>query len=385
MRVEDLRYKLCDRLLARRSEIEQTALSRVHAIADDVEGVDPEYLAGLRSAVSTGIRYGIEAVTFSEDGMPPIPTPLLAQARLAARNDVKLDTVLRRYLAGYRVLGDFLIEEAEVCGVRDRDSMKGVMRVQTILLDRLVTAIGEEYEREARSRRHSGRDRRLERVERLLTGELLDTTDLAYDLDAHHLSVVASGPDAVATVAHLTRAMKSRNLTVRRGEETVWAWFAANDPADPGEVERELPDLPVGVSVALGEPGKGFAGWRLSHQQAKAALPIAQVSPSRVARYADVALVSSIRQDETLVASLQCLYLEPLTAAPDGGVVLRETLRAYFATGRNASSAAASLTVDRRTVTNRLRAVEECIDRQIDECAVDLQMALKLEWFGLLQ
>jgi hypothetical protein len=44
--------------------------------------------------------------------------------RLAARKGVRLDTVLRRYLAGYTLFGDFLIEETEAapCAEAPRSS-----------------------------------------------------------------------------------------------------------------------------------------------------------------------------------------------------------------------------------------------------------------------
>jgi DNA-binding PucR family transcriptional regulator len=57
----------------------------------------------------------------------------------------------------------------------------------------------------------------------------------------------------------------------------------------------------------------------------------------------------------------------------------RETLRAYFAAGRNISSAAAALSVHRDTVSNRLRAIEAKIGRPPDACAADLELALRLE------
>ncbi len=131
--------------------------------------------------------------------------------------------------------------------------------------------------------------------------------------------------------------------------------------------------------MASGEPGRGLAGWRLTHRQAAAALAIAQRGQRRHARYAEVALIASLVQDELLVASLRSLYLLPLARSPDGGAVLREALRAYFGAGRNLTSAAAALGIDRRTVANRLRMVEECVGRSLDECALDLQMALRLD------
>ena len=84
-------------------------------------------------------------------------------------------------------------------------------------------------------------------------------------------------------------------------------------------------------------------------------------------------------QDELLASSLRKLYLEPLEAERDGGEVARETLRAYFAADRNVSSAAAILDVERRTVSNRLRSIEQRLGRQLSSCAVELSIALRLE------
>ena len=99
-------------------------------------------------------------------------------------------------------------------------------------------------------------------------------------------------------------------------------------------------------------------------------------------RYGDVALLVSALQDELLVSSLHRLYLEPLEAERDGGKALRETLRAYFAAGRNVSSAGAALGVNRNTVANRLRAVEAAIGRPISSRAAEVEIALRLADIG---
>ena len=57
----------------------------------------------------------------------------------------------------------------------------------------------------------------------------------------------------------------------------------------------------------------------------------------------------------------------------------RETLRAYFAAERNVSSTAAALGVDRRTVTNRIRAIEDLFGRPLKDFATELETALRLD------
>ncbi len=55
----------------------------------------------------------------------------------------------------------------------------------------------------------------------------------------------------------------------------------------------------------------------------------------------------------------------------------RETLRAYFEADRNVSSTAAALGVDRRTVRNRIGAIEELLGRPLRGSLADLEIALR--------
>jgi hypothetical protein len=308
-----------------------------------------------------------------------MPTVLLSQARLAARHAIKLETVLRRYVAGYTLLGDFLIEESERCGPLDGASLKRLLRVQAALLDRLIAAVSEEYEREAQARPGSAEQRLAKRVEQLLEGQRLDTSELPYEFEGTHLGLVAKGPGAEEAVREIARPLDRRLLVVPRGEETVWGWLGGRRGLDPGELGPLVsPHLPEQVSLAIGEPGEGLEGWRFSHRQAKAALPIALRGADAV-RYADVALLASMLQDELLATSLRKIYLEPLGTERDGGEIARETLRAYFACGRNVSSAAARLGVSRRTVTSRLRAIETSLEYSLEGSAGEIEAALCLQ------
>jgi purine catabolism regulator len=69
----------------------------------------------------------------------------------------------------------------------------------------------------------------------------------------------------------------------------------------------------------------------------------------------------------------------PLDNLRIGGLVARETLRAYFKCQRNASSAAAQLDVTRHTVKNRLGDIDEALGRSHNTCLAELEVALRLE------
>src|SRR4249919_3321922 len=106
------RATLVERLAERRSEIERAVTTMVYAIADPKEATDPTYVEGLRMAIDAAIDYALASVEQSQARPPQVPAAVLTQARIAARNGVTLDTVLRRYFAGYTLFGDFLVEEA---------------------------------------------------------------------------------------------------------------------------------------------------------------------------------------------------------------------------------------------------------------------------------
>jgi PucR C-terminal helix-turn-helix domain/GGDEF-like domain len=375
---ERARATLAERLHARSSEIEQAAMTRLYGIAESGNPSDPEYSEGLRTAIAAALGYLLEGVERGEAWPSPPPAAVLVQARLAARRGISLDTVVRRCFAGYTLFCDFLVQEAEVGGLLQTAEIKCLLRAQATCFDCVLAAVTEEYAREAEAAPDSTEERRTERVRRLLVGERLGAAELEYDLGGRHLGAIARGPGSVDVLRVMASDLDLRLLAVQADEETVWAWVGARRELDLEEIERFVSSTwPSHLILAVGEPGQGQEGWRLTHQQAKAALPIAARTPGSIVRYADVALLASAIHDELLATSLRQLYLVPLEAGRDGGEALRQTLRAYFMAERNASSAAAAIGVDRSTVTNRLRAIEAKIGRSLSDCAAEMEVALR--------
>ena len=247
-------------------------------------------------------------------------------------------------------------------------------------VNRLVEAGCEEHGPEGHHGARSPERRRSEQVLRLLSGGPFEPSELGYELDAWHLGAVASGPEARAALRSLAKALDRRLLLVRGEPDLAWAWLGgARPPSSRRASEAAAERRPEGVCLALGEPGEGPDGWRLTHRQARAAFPIARRRAEGPVRYADVALLAAALQDDLLATSLRRLYLEPLAVGRDSGARLRETLRAYFAAGLNVSSTAAALEVTRRTVRNRLYAVEELLGCPLGAVDAQLDLALDLE------
>jgi hypothetical protein len=374
-----LRTTLRSRLEARRSEIERALLTRVYGVADPTEVDDPTYTVGFRAAAEAAFDFAL--ATLEQPHLAsPVPPVLLSQARLAARNDVSLDTVLRRYAAGHALLVDFLFEEAQGVELLPATALRRIFAATSSTFDRLLAAVGEEYSRELVDRADfSPQHRKSQLVRRLLAGEPLDPAGLAYDLDVWHVGLVLKGVDGRQQLRELATTIDCRLLLVEPQEQLVWAWLGTRHSLDPAELLRLCRGvLAPGMCMVLGEPGAGTAGWRLSHEQAMAALPVALRGEAPCVRYGDVALLASILQDELLITSLRQLYLVPLEDQRDGGANALHTLRVYFELERNASSAAVALGVSRQTVAYRLRAIEHRLGRRLSNCFAELDAAMQL-------
>jgi hypothetical protein len=375
MRIEEIRRGLTERLRARRPEIEQAALTRVHAIADPKESADPEYTQGLRTAIAAAIAYGIDALERSEDRATPIPTALLSQARLAARNRIPLETVLRRYFAGYTLLGDFVLEEAERAGIGSGTPLKRLLRTQAALFDRMIAAVTGEYGRE-QGRPKSIVERRAELVSRLLDGELVSASELGYEVEAWHLGIVTIDTEGEQAVRALASALDRRVLIVPRIDRATWVWLGGRERLHLDDLEQALST--VSGPLAVGEQAKGRHGWRTTHLQAKAVFAIA-LRARELTRYANKGLLAAVAADDLLPEFLTDRYIAPLRANRNGGKDALATLRAYIASERNISASAALLNASRRTVANRLTAIEKRLGRPLGSIGAELDLALRLE------
>ena len=377
------RNQIAAGLRRRRRELEEALLTRIYGIHESVD-VDPEYRHGLRAAVVATVDYAVALVESGEEQAPPIPAVFLLQSRLAARNGVPLEVVMRRYFSGFMLLSDFVLAEVDAVGSQRGPSLHRLLVSHGAHLDQLVDTISQEYNRELASHAkiRSSQEWRTERVRRLLAGEELDLGDFGYDLTGWHVGLIVTGERAGSVLAELAGVLQRRLLHVFAEEIVAWAWLGARERFDAAEVARQAETLcSPGQRLAVGEPGRGVGGWRDTHRQALAAIPLIGNRSGNVIRYRDVALIGAVLSDEVLGRFLQQRYLDPLADERDGGEAFRRTLAAYLSAGQNISSAAAALGVNRQTVRKRLDAIEERLGSTVTACATEAEIALRLHHY----
>ncbi|HEX3238518.1 MAG TPA: helix-turn-helix domain-containing protein [Solirubrobacterales bacterium] len=375
------RAELAERLLIRRPEIEDAFLTRASAIGalEDVD--DVEYQDGFRRAVYAAFDFTVSIIE-REGETPPIPMALLSQARLAARNSVGLDTILRRYFAGSALLDSFVVSEID-----QETWLKGLWQRftydRTAAFDFLIAAVTEEHQRELLAKREKRFDKVLVPITRILEGEFPERFDLDYDFSATHVAMVVVGPDARSSIRDLAQALDGRVLFAQADRQSTWFWIGRRKGIRREQLAATLKVLPeTGFRLGVGEPGDGLAGWRMSHKQAKAALPIALRGASTSAIYGDVCIQASIVAEPLLADTLHAMYVRPLIQSRNGHTYV-ETLRRYFAADRNAASTAESLGVSRQTVASRLQAVEGILGCPLPTCADTVAAALRFhDWQG---
>ena len=378
--LEEVRAGVVAGLRLRQLEIEEAIFAHVlDGVSDPVGAGDEEYIAGLRATITAVVEYGLAGIDIGEERSEPIPLAAIMQAQHAVRLGVGLETVLCRYIVGFELMVKLVTHDAE-----DISSEKGVLAavisLQASLLERLVSSVTCAYLSEAECAGSSAELRRAELVQRLLDGATVDASSLGYDFGAWHTGVIATGANAQRALQVLAADRGQRLLAVQQGDDVVWAWLGGHRRPAFRDIECVLSSVewPVEVSLAVGEPGRGVNGWRQTHWQAREALRALR-RPQRLSRYANVAILALVLQNELAARSLREIYLAPLGARRGQGGVARRTLRVYFKAGCNAASAAKELGVTPKTVRRRMQEIEQRLGRPLPTCNAELEVALRLE------
>jgi hypothetical protein len=375
-----LRRATAERLRERREEIYEAVIHRAFSVAPPSGKEVPGYVEALRGAIPSAVEHAFHAIEVGEDRTGPTPAAIFVQAAASARSNVGLEVVMRRYAAGYSTISDFLHQAVRASGEGSIQGYPVLQRDLTALFDRFVVEVTETYRHAEGKTLPSPEERRLERVARLLAGDLVDPAGLDYPLEGYHLALIISGDGHQEAAPDMARRLDRHLLTGERSIGRTTIWLGGRRLLTEEDLEEVLETLVAeGLHLTMGEPGEGLAGWRRSRRQAEAAQLVAERTEDPIVRYRDVAFLSAALRDPDLAHFLAEAYVEPLG---DDRYQLGQTILTLIEMNGNASSTGAALGITRQTVASRMRAVEDKLGRALGSCAGDLQTALRLAGLG---
>jgi DNA-binding PucR family transcriptional regulator len=323
------------------------------------------------------------------------PPATIAYARELAHLGIPVLSLLRANRVAHVTIWRWFMERART-HFPDPTEMAFVIEEFTAasfaFTDAITDGISAEYQAERERWVRSAAAVRSELIGDLLSGASIDPHTasgvLRYELGRHHVAFVAwrdspdlegtadAGLEAVATEIAAALGV-DRPLLSPVGQGTLAAWLGSRSPLAPDALARV--GVPDGVSIAIGSPGAGVAGFRRSHQQALSAREIALLSRRTGAtQYRDIALLAIATSDLEQAREFVEAELGTLAGADDATRRLAATLRVYLEELGSPRRTGHRLGIHENTVANRVRAAEEQLGAPWDHRVPELLLALEL-------
>ncbi|MCC8929223.1 MULTISPECIES: PucR family transcriptional regulator [Nocardiaceae] len=334
------------------------------------------------------------------DDSAEVDLPLAAHdlARTIARRGLHLRVLMQIYRVGQKALLRFA---AETASERITDPVlepKVLIRLLeranhwlNVSLEILTDTYSEERERGL-----SGAfARQAETVQAIIRGEIVDaaaaSNRLNYPLIRHNTALVLwfdnvpseQTEDVIGVLNSVVRAVAAtigarQLLTLPSGSRGLWAWLSMDVESDLAAVDIGA-DIPAGISIAMGNPGKGIRGFRQSHTEAVSAQHISehQEVAARPILYADVEIIHLLDGHPDAARALVSRELRGLDGTDAASTQLRRTLRTYLNVNRSPDAAARALGVHKNTVRYRIQRAEEMLGHPIGANRLKLELALE--------
>ena len=365
------------------NDLVEEMLGRMQDQAPDFDTSSrPELAAGLRASCYGNIRLALGAL--GTDRRPPRSSPpeALHEARATARAGVPLEPLLHTYRIGHAVVLERFFAHVEAlnlsAGQRQSATLIG-SKYLFAYVDRVVGEVSEEYAAERERVLRSSIQRRVQLVRDVLAGADIDSAELGYRLEQHHVAVIATGTQAEASLRDLARRLERQLLTIAMTDDMVWAWLGSlRAPAPEHGLDDGLLDPTGRARYAVGDMASGVTGFRASHEQALAAHRVSAHLPQSVTRYHDVALEAALLSDVRGAKRFVDRELGALGEPDPRNRALCETLHCYLRSGFNAAATAAVLHVSDRTVAYRIHRAEELLGHPVLTRSAELAAAIRL-------
>ena len=392
----DLVRRIARTVLDEPADLMTEVYAAVSAAADEPMRSEPMLAAEVAASTRANVLHWAAGIARDPGGRVPanLSPEVLGIAREAFRRGIE-QTVYTTYHAGQNVVWVYWMRTAFSLSADPavlRQALEAGSRSLADFVDDMVAALSEQLRRERAELARSSHVRRFEVVSLILDSAPITTarasTQLGDDLRLQHTAVVLwtdpRRPDqaALAQAAEaLGPATGARQiLTVIASSSSVWVWLAAAADTDAATITAVTAAHPA-IRVAVGPGGTGVDGFRRSHFDAVATQRLMSRRPDlRVARFADVQLVTLAIQDEQRAREFVARTLGRLA---DADPELRDTLCVYISEQFSASRAARALYTHRNTVLNRIQRAEQLLPFPLADHGLEVGVALEIaRWLG---
>jgi PucR C-terminal helix-turn-helix domain/GGDEF-like domain len=330
-----------------------------------------------------------------------LPPQALDLARSIARRGLEVRVLLRVYLNAHHGVFEYIsqaVEQVEDGPVPREEGLRTVWRRADLWMDESIEALIETFYEERQRDLAGSAARRAELVDAIIEGTDVDAAEASTTLihPLHHWQtafMVWSDVVHRHTPSMLQRAAEdlagafsgAALLTQLSGSRDLRCWVAT--PSQPTEetLGRLGPSRHEGVSVAVGRPALGCAGFRVSHLDARAAQHLAvqaELAP-RFTDYREVELLCIALADRDALTRMASREVGPLCLADKNLAPVRETVLAFLRNRMNVEATAERLFVHGNTVRYRLAKAEELLGVQLADRSRHVELALQyVAYFG---
>jgi hypothetical protein len=314
-------------------------------------------------------------------------------AELVARLGIPLAELERAYWVGVERLWQDWFDLCRTWTADGKAELPDLLGGSTSLLfgyvDQVLAQVVSSYTAVAEEMSETCEDRRRELVLRLLDGTATETGDtldaqLGYRMRATHVGLLFVSDRrreigrALAAMREVTGAHAA--LLVQPDAGTWFGWLGYHDLVDTARMDAlRRAATAGGEPVTLGDPGRGPAGFRRSHESAlrTSSLRATMLRPPSCLCARDLRLETLLLENPASARRFVDEELGDLAADSERAGRIRDTLLAWLSTGSQAR-AAADLGVHENTVRMRVRCATEVLGAALAERRTELLVALRL-------
>ncbi|HEX7739647.1 MAG TPA: helix-turn-helix domain-containing protein [Marmoricola sp.] len=311
-----------------------------------------------------------------------------------ARRGFPLTVLFHVYRVAQREVWRYMttvVSHAGDAGVDGAELLVFLWERASTWLDSAVVASADVFRAEHERIRRGTAAQQLETVREVLGGKTPDNRDIVANLGGHPISgfntAVLLHTEEYREITGLTEAVTRlgktlgvRNpLVVNPGGRDLWCWFGTRSEPDL-EVLRQCEAWLAehGITAAVGTPGEGVEGFRISHREAQQAEKIAFAARTvpALTLFADVELLCLVSASPEATRRFVTRTLGPLGDPGEGPARLRETLHALLASG-SVDEAATALSVHKNTVRYRVNQAETMMGHPATRAPSEVELALR--------